>query len=188
MLFLLLNAEAMASGEQEILEDCIARLASGDVEAMGPLYEITKTAVYAYALSLLKNSAEAEDVMHDSYIAVNSAAAGYTPLGKPMAWIMTVVRNLCISRLRKLRRETKVSEEKWEKLMRVEDVPSNLHVAECLEKLDDDERQIVLLHAVSGMKHRETAELLDLPIGTVLSKHARALKKLKHYLSEGEDE
>lgn len=186
MLMFLLSAEAIASGAQETLEELILRLGDGDAEAMGPLYDMTRTSVYAYALSLLKNSAEAEDAMHDSFIAVWSGAKNYKPHGKPTAWIMTVVRNQCMSRLRALRRETKVSEEKWEDLLRVEEIPTNLHIAEALDALDDTERQIVLLHAVSGMKHRETAELLGLKLATVLSKHSRALKKLRRYLSEGE--
>ena len=45
--------------------------------------------------------------------------------------------------------------------------------------LSDDEQQIVMLHAVSGMKHRETAQLLDMPTATVLSKYSRAIKKLR---------
>ena len=48
-----------------------------------------------------------------------------------------------------------------------------------MKALSDSERQIVLLHAVGGMKHRETAALMELPLATVLSKYSRALKKLK---------
>ena len=45
--------------------------------------------------------------------------------------------------------------------------------------LNQQERQIVVLHAVSGFRHREIAQLLQLPLPTVLSKYHRALKKLK---------
>ena len=48
-----------------------------------------------------------------------------------------------------------------------------------LEKLSDDERQIVMLHAISGLKHREIAEMLDTPQATVISKYNRALGKLR---------
>ena len=53
---------------------------------------------------------------------------------------------------------------------------------ECLERLSDQERQIVALHAVAGFKHREIAALLELPLSTVLAKYARAIRKLKQYL------
>ena len=48
--------------------------------------------------------------------------------------------------------------------------------------LSDGERQIVALHAVAGLRHRQIAALLELPLSTVLSKYARAIKKLKQYL------
>ena len=55
-----------------------------------------------------------------------------------------------------------------------------------LASLGDEERRIVLLHAVTGMKHREIAALLELPLPTVLSKYHRALKKMRSCL-EGDD-
>ena len=51
-----------------------------------------------------------------------------------------------------------------------------------MEQLSDGERQIVALHAVAGLRHRQIAALLELPLSTVLSKYARAIKKLKQYL------
>ena len=48
-----------------------------------------------------------------------------------------------------------------------------------LKLLDETERRIVILHAASGLKHREIAKQLDIPLPTVLSKYARAIKKLK---------
>ena len=55
-----------------------------------------------------------------------------------------------------------------------------------LASLADEERRIVLLHAVTGMKHREIAALLELPLPNVLSKYHRALKKMRIFL-EGDD-
>ena len=52
-------------------------------------------------------------------------------------------------------------------------------LSECLRSLSDEERQIVMLHAVSGFKHREIAGLLEMPLSTVLSKYNRAMKKLR---------
>ena len=52
-------------------------------------------------------------------------------------------------------------------------------LTECLKNLSDEERQIVMLHAVSGFKHREIARLLEMPLSTVLSKYNRAMKKLR---------
>ena len=57
---------------------------------------------------------------------------------------------------------------------------------QALASLGDVERQVVLLHAVTGLKHREIAALLEMPLATVLSKYHRALKKLRVQL-EGDD-
>ena len=53
---------------------------------------------------------------------------------------------------------------------------------DALAILGDQERKIVMLHAISGLKHREIAELLELPLATVLSKYHRALKKLRVFM------
>ncbi len=50
--------------------------------------------------------------------------------------------------------------------------------------MKEDERQIVLLKNSSGLKHREIAEGLGMPLATVLSKYNRAMKKLEQYLRE----
>ena len=174
-MLLIMSTLTAAEYEPSLIEACLARIADGDIEAMGPLYDMTSSSIYAYALSLLRNRTEAEDILHDAYLAINRAAAGYRPQGKPMAWIMTVVKNLSVSRLRVLNRTARLEEEDWNELLRVEDVPSSLPVAEALKKLSEDERQVVLLHAVSGFRHRESAELMGIPLGSVLSLHSRAL-------------
>lgn len=59
-------------------------------------------------------------------------------------------------------------------------------MTQCMTRLTDEERQIVVLHAVAGFKHREIAQIMDLLLPTVLSKYNRALKKLKEELMKGE--
>lgn len=69
-----------------------------------------------------------------------------------------------------------------------EDVADNISkrilVNELLFRLDEGEREIVVLHIVSGMKHREIAELLGAPLSTVLSRYNRAIKKLQNKVKE----
>ena len=50
--------------------------------------------------------------------------------------------------------------------------------------MKEEERQIVLLHTAAGLKHREIAADLGMPLATVLSKYNRAMKKLKNHLRE----
>ncbi len=172
------------------MERQIAEIGQGCTEALAALYLSTHVSVYSFALSLLKNPDDAEDVLHDCYISIYDSAMQYRPAGKPMAWILTITKNLCFRKQRERKRTADIPQEDWENQwhtnphMTAED---KLLVAECMVQLSDEERQIVVLHAVVGCKHREIAGLLSLPLSTVLSKYNRALKKLRKFLpTEGE--
>ena len=171
------------------LEDCIARIAGGDKDALADLYSRTRPAVYGFALSIVKNAHDAEDILHDACLQVWNAAGGYRRQGKPMAWLLTVARNLALMRLRERGKTQELTDEEWAALpARAPDVPTeDRHVLRAaLSVLSEQERQVVMLHAVTGLKHREIAQLLELPLATVLSKYRRALKKL-NLLLEGDD-
>lgn len=64
------------------------------------------------------------------------------------------------------------------------DQEDRLILRECLEGLGEEERQIVILHAVSGLRHWEIARLLSLKLSTVLSRYHRAIQKIKHKMGE----
>ena len=106
-----------------------------------------------------------------------------------MGWLLTVTKNLARMKLRQQTRQVELNDEEWDAIP-ADDAslsPEDRQVLQtALGKLDGQERQVVLLHAVSGLKHREIAALLELPLATVLSKYHRALKKLRVQL-EGDD-
>lgn len=169
------------------LDELIERIAQRDETAFHTLYEKTKSAVYSFAMSILKHPQDAEDVMQDTYLSVYHASAHYDSAGKPMAWIFTITRNHCMMKLRsqKRRQETSMDElEQW-----VEEQPG-LHQEEklvleaALKSLSEEEYQIVVLHSLGELHHREIAHLLDLKLPTVLSKYRRALIKLRKIIGE----
>lgn len=171
------------------LEQLLLRVGGGDREAFARLYSLTRSAVYALALSVLRNSHEAQDAAQDVFVKVWESAPGYRPQGSPMAWMLTIARNLALSRLRQSGRQVSLNEEEWNAIpAQAPGVsPEDRQVLqEALSRLSGEERQIVLLHAVAGLKHRETAQLMELPLSTVLSKYHRGLKKLKS-LMKGEN-
>ena len=174
--------------EADSLDKHLENLAQGDSSALTPLYNETKTAVFAYALSILKNSQDAEDVMHDLYLTVYHSAVKYKSEGKPMAWIMTITKNLSLRRLRDRKHDADIPEEDYLPFIAQTEGLSpdeRLILEEGLSSLSDTERQIVILHAVSGFKHKEIAQFTDLPLSTVLSKYSRAIAKLKKFYKEG---
>lgn len=126
--------------------------------------------------------------MMEAYLAVRAGAAGYTPQGKPLAWVFTIVRNAVGMQRRKLSRETWLEDISPAALAVQENTDARLSLELALRELGEEEREIVLLHAASGLKHREIASALSLPLSTVLSKYTRALKKLRRIMIEAGEE
>ena len=166
-------------------ESLFPRIALEDKAAFCALYEACSSAVFAYALSILRNRADAEDAMQDTFLKIRSAAHLYKPQGKPMAWIFTITRNICLMMYRKKAHVIQMSDEDREPdlgLDQIENVEDRLTLEKAFSVLQEDTCQIIMLHAVSGLKHREIASLLDMPISTVLSKYNRGIKKLQKEL------
>lgn len=160
----------------------IERIADGNMEAFRRLYEIASGSIYGFALSIMKNAHDAEDVLQDTFLTIHHSAADYRPMGKPMAWILSITRNHALMRLRS-NRKTTVLDDQWlessEALARIESAENRMLIESLMTALDSEEQQIVMLRAASGLKNREIAALLELPLNTVLSKYHRAIKKLR---------
>ena len=173
----------------EELEQLLLGVAAGDREALSGFYARTRTAVYGLALSYLRSGHDAEDVTQDTYLKVWDSAGTYRPQGKPMAWLLTITRNLSLMRIRSRDKVVDMPQEDWN-MLAVESsgvtAEDRQVLATALYGLTDQERRVVLLHAVSGLKHREIAQILEMPLATVLSKYHRALKKLRDLL-EGDE-
>ena len=172
------------------LERLLLQVGQGDRDAFARLYSLARGAVYALALSLLQDAHEAQDTAQDTFVKVWESAPSYRPQGSPMAWLLTIARNLARSRLRRGGRQVGLEDEEWNAIPA--DLPAvspedRQVLQEALARLGEEERRIVLLHAVTGLKHREIAQLLELPLSTVLSKYHRGLKKLRA-LMKGESD
>lgn len=166
-----------------MLENLLSKIAEGDPAAFAAFYEETKSMTYGFALSILRREQDAEDVMQDAFVAVKTHAERYRPQGKPKAWLLTIVRNLAYQRLREKGREG--GEEPELSFDPRGDFERRESVSALLMNLGEQERQIVMLHAVAGLKHREIAQLLQLSLSTILSKYHRALKKCRTMYEEG---
>jgi len=169
-----------------LLEEYIDGMKEQNRKALVDFYEITKDAIYGFILSIIKNKEEALDIFQDAYIKLYENASKYQKEGKPLAWIMTIVKNLCYENLRKQKNNVDL------------EVLNNVGVVDKHNKKVEDkmvldlafqmitleERNIIMLHVIGGMKYREIAKLLNLPLSTVLSKYHRAIKRMKEILKE----
>lgn len=188
-MILYLTMESLARRERpegNLDEGLLPKVGEGDMAAFEALYRQTEKAVYALALSILRDPDEAQDVHQEVYLKVRAAAHLYVPQGKPLAWLFTITKNLCRDAQRARGRTGQAPEgmENDARFSYVSDPTDRLVLEHALKSLGEEERKVVLLHAVSGLKHREIAQDLGLPLSTVLSRYSRALKKLKKCLTE----
>lgn len=166
-------------------ENLIRLIGQDDQQAFQELYHTINSPLFAYILSLVQNTQDAEDILQETYLKIRAAAHLYQPQGKPMAWIFTIARNLSMMTLRKQKRNTDLDMENLEnnRLFATNmDIQDQLVLHTLLRDMEEAERSIILLHAVSGVKHREIAQALSIPLPTVLSKYNRGLKKLRRKL------
>lgn len=187
MFFVMMRASAHARKQIHIDDQVIGLIGEGNMEAFERLYRETEPAVHAFLLSLVKHPEDAADLTQDTYLKVRSAAHLYEPMGKPLAWIFTIARNLAMNHFRS---QGKVQKEGFERMENrldfsmVEDPTNRLVLESAFSILEDEKRQTVLLHVVGGMKHREIAEVLGVPLSTALSHYHRSLRRLRQHLTE----
>ncbi len=186
MFLTLLQTTEMIHDPGSHLDKIIKRIANGDKGALAELYQETKSAIYGFSLSLTKNPADSEDILQETYLKIWSNADSYKAKGTPMAWILTITKNLALMKLREKKKHQDLEPEQWDMEFHIPDTVGNTEDRHLLEAalniLSEEERQIILLHAVSGLKFREISDLTGIGLSTVLSKYHRSLKKLKIYI------
>ena len=171
--------------KRPIDEGWISCIAAGDMDALRDLYDAVSGHIYGFALSLVRDPHDAEDVLQETFLRICRSAADYRPQGKPLAWIFTIVRRLALDKQRQQARTLPVEEVAVE-VTDVADSDDRLLLHSLLNRLSDEDRQILILHAVVGLKHREIAVVMGMPLGTVLSRYRRALDRLKTIVKEEE--
>ena len=108
-----LSVDCRTPMDQTGLESLLLDMTRGDQEALAQLYHRTRTAVFGLTLSYLKNRHDAEDVTQDTFVRAWENAPSYRPQGKPMAWLLTIARNLSLMKLREKDRTESLPEEDW---------------------------------------------------------------------------
>jgi RNA polymerase sigma-70 factor (ECF subfamily) len=162
---------------------------NGDDTAVAELYDHYAPAALGLALRIVRDHREAEDVVHDAFIAVVERAEQYRPeRGSVAAWLITTVRNLALDRMRRRVRRAQIAEEE----LRNEPVepppdPSVLletrgeyaAVNAALARLPTTQRRTLEIAFFEGLSYPEIAARDGVPLGTVKSRAARALAALR---------
>ena len=185
MLTVFLTIGESAPVKRPIDEAWIAQIAAGDMDALRRLYDAVGNQVYGFALSLVRHPQDAEDVLQETFVRIHAYAPQYRPQGKPLAWIFTIARHLALDKLRQ-RGRTQPLPESTDiiDLCDIANADHRLLLDSLLNHLSEEDRQILILHAVVGMKHREIAAVMGWPLNTVLSRYRRALNRLQSIVKE----
>lgn len=170
----------MDKEKRQQLNSLLLALKSGDIDALDGIYELTNSAVFSIALSVVHNSEEAKDIMMSTYLRVREKINYFTPNTNGYAWILTLTKNLSINENKKISRSTPTDFQENEFMASSKDINADIPVFKIAKRiLSAEELTIVLLYSVNGYKHREIAEILHKPLGTVLWSYNNSLKKIK---------
>lgn len=166
-------------------EDLFEKISEGDERAFTALYYATYRQLYGFLLILTKNKEDAEDLMQNTFIKIRNGAHLYKRTGSPMAWMCTIAKNQYLDYVRKYGKYQAVEYEQVENqaiYSSIHDTDDRMVIKAALEMLSEEERTIVVMHLVNGLKHREISQITGITLSTVLSKYNRALKKMRAYI------
>lgn len=184
--------------EQEMA--LIRRLQAGDQDAFAKLLETHEKSVYNLCLRMTGNREDAADLTQEAFLKVWRGAAQYQFESSFSTWLYRLTSNVCIDFLRSKKRRQTVSltvEEEQDGTQELEiadpaPLPEEqvLHsetkreIAAAMEALEEDFRLILTLRLVENLSYEQIADAMDLKVGTVKSRLARARIKLKNILAK----
>jgi RNA polymerase sigma-70 factor, ECF subfamily len=152
-------------------------------------------ALYGYAVVLSRNRTQSEDLVQETCLRALRAMQRLRPDSNIKSWLFTILRNIWLNQLRQSRAANEVSDSHLGEAIENQAVDpaknpyatyiSNIEHEEvryAIEQLPLEFREIILLREFEELSYQEIAALLDCPLGTVMSRLARARSKLRDLL------
>ena len=178
----------------------IRRVQNGDHEAFAQLIKTHEINVYHLCFRMSGNREDALDLSQETFLKAWRGIGFYKFESAFSTWLYRLTQNVCIDFLRRQKRRPTTSltageddeEVEWEIAdsapspeTQVLDQERSRAVAQAMEKLEDEFRMVLLLRVVEDRPYEEIAEIMNLKVGTVKSRLARARLKLKKLLEDG---
>ncbi len=164
------------------LIDLLKHIQDDDMEYFDMFFEKTKRPVFNLIYSYLRDSDEAEDILQETYLKMLRYKKKIKLDGNILSYLLQIAKTLSLNYLKKHKREEYIEdpdlipEGKKEIPRELDESPV---VKAMKEVLRDSEYQIVILHAVNGMTHKEIASLLGKPLGTITWAYNNAIEKVR---------
>lgn len=173
----------------------IKQMAQHDTEALELLYERHAQIVYNLILRIVRDPVTADELLHDTFWHAWQGAADFRAAGVVAAWLYRIARNKSIDWLRREQSRpqgsaTYLPEEAWANIVSPEASVEQTtllawqrrYLQAALGAIPQEQRHCVELAYFEGMSHRQIAETLQLPIGTVKTRLRMAVEKLARLL------
>jgi RNA polymerase sigma-70 factor (ECF subfamily) len=169
----------------------LARVAARDRDAFSAVYRATSAKLWGIILRILPRRDVAEDVLQDVYVRIWERAGSFDPAkASPITWMASIARNRAIDETRRRRpvsiEETpealEVAESGADPLQSAQQSEELRRLKACLEGLEPDRREMVLLAYYSGLSRDELAQRFSHPVNTIKTWLHRSLAQLRKCL------
>jgi RNA polymerase sigma-70 factor (ECF subfamily) len=182
--------------DRELEARLLTRVGRGDEQAFAELYDRISPGLYSMAVGMMRDPAEAEDVVQETCHQVWRKAATYDPTrSSAFTWAVMLLRHKAIDRLRVRQRlqRTAAKAVDLNYFADTDDTSASLplqreqheRVRQALQQIPDDQKQAVGLAFFTELTHEEIAARLREPLGTVKARIRRGLLRLRDQLKEG---
>jgi RNA polymerase sigma-70 factor (ECF subfamily) len=180
--------------------EAVRRVQAGDTEAFEPLVEKYKRKVFRLAYQVLRDQEDALDTAQEAFVKAFRALPAFKGDSAFYTWLFRITMNVALDRKRQRSTRAKslgaedVPPEEWERTATStdpdpEDVATGVErrerIRKALDSLSEHHRAIIILSDIEGLQYREIAEVLGIPMGTVMSRLHHARKRLREVLGSG---
>lgn len=163
------------------MEAIIEEFKEANYTSFDLFYHATNKQLYVYIYDILRNRQSSEDILQETYMKFLNNIDKYQKNTNYFNFLVTIARNLAINAYNKNKKLVFDEEIIHQVVDEKENDPSVFHY---LDYLDDVEREIVILHIIDNLKFKEIAKLKEEPLGTILWRYNKAIKKLKRKVEE----
>ena len=192
-------SQAASEADRRHVDELVKRLQAGDQAAFRELYERYNRRAFAVAIGVVKNQADALDIVQEAFIKVHKHIGTFQGTSSFYTWLYRIVMNLGIDQLRRrrkvvdfddgVRRDDAIGDGSMMPHIAYEN-PSKTAVRQeltgkiqaALETLPEYHRAVIILREVEGLSYEEMAQIMKVPKGTIMSRLFHARRKLQEQL------